>query len=93
MRQTSYEPSGSRGGGDCSNCEKPKRQHPGPHQFCPIIVVRTVVSKIGPGRFETTCPTCQKIHTRGVWSVAHMHVAQVMTCDGCGERCEVPPSR
>jgi hypothetical protein len=90
MIQPNYEPSGPRGGGPCANCTKSKRIHAGPHQFCPVIVVGPRRAKIGPGEYEITCPVCQKVHKRDLWSLAHMHVEQVMTCDGCNTQLEVP---
>jgi hypothetical protein len=41
-------------------------------------------------KFEITCPTCQKVRKRGMWSLAHMHVEQVMACDGCNQQCAIP---
>ncbi len=35
-------------------------------------------------RFEFRCEHCQKVHSRGSWSIAHYDIDQAFTCDDCG---------
>ena len=46
---------------------------------------KTVLAPVEFGKFDFQCKKCKAIHHRGLWSIAHMDVSQVFTCD-CGHK-------
>lgn len=53
---------------------------------------KAITKAPGLGRFEVKCPVCKKVTKRPPWSLAHLDIKQVFTCE-CGERLMVPPER
>lgn len=54
---------------------------------------KLVTARLGPGQFDITCPLCGEVNHRSMWSLAHMHVEQTMTCSKCDTGLRVPMSR